>query len=176
MAVAISDSRVLRRLLTALIAAAPRPASTGWAVASQSEMPRPSAYVDEAVQRRVADAAPRPVRDPPQADGVERVVDHLQVRHDVLDLGALVEARAADHLVGDALAHEHVLEHAALGVRAVDDPDLGEAVAALEQRGDLGRDEPRLGVLVLGLDHVHRLALAEVRPQVLLLAGRGCAR
>jgi hypothetical protein len=60
-------------------------------------------------QRRVADPAPRPVRDPLQRDGVVRVVDHLEVRDHVLDLSALVEARAADHLVGDPLADEHVL-------------------------------------------------------------------
>ena len=103
-------------------------------------------------------------------DGVVRVVEHLQVRDHVLDLGALVELRAADHLVGDALAHEHVLEHAALRVRAVDDGDLARAVALLDQARDLGGDEARLGVLVLGLDDAHRLALAEVRPEVLLLA------
>ena len=57
-AVAISDSSVLRRLLTALIAAAPRPASAGWAAASQSEMPRPSAYVE----RRFSDVSPMPRR------------------------------------------------------------------------------------------------------------------
>ena len=85
-------------------------------------------------ERRVADAAPRPVRDPQERDRVVRVVDHLQVRDRVLDLGALVEARAADHLVGDALADEHVLEHAALRVRAVEDGDLAPREALLDER------------------------------------------
>ncbi len=105
-----------------------------------------------------------------QRHEVVRVVDHLQIRDRVLDLGALVEAWAADHLVADALPDEHVFEHAALRVRAVDDGDLAAAVALLDAARDLGRDEPRLAVLVLGLDDVHELALAEVRPQVLLLA------
>ena len=65
----------------------------------------------EALDRRVSDAAPRPVRDPHQRDRVRRVVQHLEVRDRVLDLGALVEARPADHLVGDALPDEDVLEH-----------------------------------------------------------------
>jgi len=52
------------------------------------------------------------LRSAKQRDGVERVVDHLQVGDQILDLGALVEARAADYAVADLLAHEHVLEHA----------------------------------------------------------------
>ena len=47
----------------------------------------------EARERRVADPAPGPVRDPLEGDGVERVVDHLEVGDQVLDLGPLVEAR-----------------------------------------------------------------------------------
>ena len=85
-------------------------------------------------ERRVADPAARPVRDPRERDGVVRVVDHLQVRDRVLDLGALVEARPADHLVGDALADEHVLEHARLRVRPVEDRDLAAGVALLDER------------------------------------------
>ena len=40
----------------------------------------------------------------------------------------------------------------------------------LDELGDLGGDEARLGVLVLDLDHAHRVALAELRPEVLRLA------
>ena len=90
----------------------------------------PVCVTDEAGERGVADAAPGPVGDPRQRDGVERVVEHLQVGDRILDLRPLVEPRAADHLVGDPLADEHVLQHAALRVRAVDDCDLGRAVAA----------------------------------------------
>ena len=125
---------------------------------------------DEPLQRRVADAAAGPVGDPHQRDGVGRVVEHRQVGDRVLDLGALVEARAADHLVRDLLAHEHVLEHAALRVRPVEDGDLRRRPAVLDEARDLGGDEARLGVLVLDLDDLHRLALAELREEALRLA------
>ena len=106
-----------------------------------------------------------------ERDGVVRVVDRLEVGDRVLDLGALVEPRPADHLVVDPLPDEHVLEHAALRVRAVDDRDLAPgSKPSSTSAGDLGGDEPRLGVLVLDLDHPHRLALAELRPEPLLLA------
>ncbi len=124
----------------------------------------------ESSDRRVADPAPRLVRDPHQRDGVVRVVDHLQVRDDVLDLGPLVELRAADHLVLDRLADEHVLEHARLRVRPVEDRDLRAAEALLDEAGDLDGDEPRLGVLVLDLEHADRLSLPQLRPELLRLA------
>ena len=146
------------------------PASSARPSASQSEIPSPVGERLQPRERGVPHAAPRPVRDPRQRHGVVRVVDRLQVGDRVLDLGALVEARPADHLVGDPLPDEHVLEHAALRVRAVDDRDLAEARAGLDEPGDLGGDEPRLGVLVLDLDHAHGLALAELRPEALLLA------
>src|SRR5207253_9798843 len=88
----------------------------------------------------------------------------------VLDLRARVQARAADHLVRDALANEYVLEHARLRVRAVEDRDLAPGVAILAERGDARGDEARLRVLVLDLRHLDRLALAELGEEVLLLA------
>src|SRR4029077_2958595 len=57
-----------------------------------------------------------------------------------------------------------------LRVRAVEDRDLAPRVAELDERGDLGRDESRFGVLVLDLEHADGLTVAELRPQVLLLA------
>ena len=45
----------------------------------------------------------------------------------VLDLGAVVELRAADHLVADLRPHEHVLEHPRLRVGPVEDGDLARA-------------------------------------------------
>ena len=124
----------------------------------------------EASDRRVADPAPRLVRDPHQRDGVVRVVDHLQVRDHVLDLRPLVELRAADHLVLDRLPDEHVLEHPRLRVRPVEDRDLRAAEALLDEAGDLDGDEPGLGVLVLDLEHADRLAVPQLRPELLRLA------
>src|SRR5205814_10671488 len=51
-----------------------------------------------------------------------------------------------------------------------DDGELVPVEALLDEHGDLGSDVPRLGVLVLDLDSADRLALAELRPEVLLLA------
>ena len=124
----------------------------------------------ETGDRRVPDPAPWPVRDSHQRDGVVGVVDHLQIGHDVLDLGPLVELRAADHLVLDRLADEHVLQHSRLCVRPVEDRDLRAAEALLDEAGDLDGHEPRLGVLVLDLEHADRLALPQLRPELLRLA------
>ena len=120
--------------------------------------------------RSCADAAPRRVHDAPERDRVGRVHEQRQVGERVLDLGALVEARAADHLVADPVAHQHVLEHPALRVRPVEDRDLVARLALVHEPLDLGHDEARLGVLVLELAHVHRIALAELRPERLVLA------
>ena len=131
----------------------------------------------QAVDAGVADAAPRLVDDAPQRDLVGRVVEHAQVRHRVLDLGALVEARAADHLVGHAVADEQVLEHARLRVRAVEDRDVARRSSRPRcRRADARRDDARLVVLVLGLDHADRLAVAELAPEPLLDAVPRCAR
>ena len=125
---------------------------------------------DEPLERGVTEPAPWPVRDPQQRDGVRRVVEDGEVRDRILDLGALVEARAADHLVRDLLAHEHVLEHAALRVRPVEDRQLGCRPPLLDETCDLRGDVARLGVLVLDLDDLHGIALPELGEEVLWLA------
>ncbi len=150
--------------------AAPTPASSANSSASQREIPCAFGVGLEPGERRVADPAPRLVRDSLQRDGVVGVVDHLEVRDDVLDLGALVEARAADHLVRDGLADEHVLQHPRLRVRPVEDADLRAREALLDEPGDLRRDEACLGVLVLDLEGMHGLTLAELREELLRLA------
>ena len=166
----MSDCSSVWRRRTALSGAAPTPGLLRL-VESLEERDALRVRVDlKPRDRRVADAAARPVGDPRERDAVERVVDHLQVRDGVLDLGPLVEARAADHLVGDLLADEHVLQHARLGVRPVEDRDLGAGVALVDQPRDLGGDEARLRVLVLDLDHAHRVALPQLAEEVLRLA------
>ena len=122
----------------------------------------------KALDARRADAAPRLVDRASQRDRVGRVVERLQVRHRVLDLGALVEAGAADHLVGNAVSHEQVLEDARLRVRPVEDCDVSRGDALVEQPANARSDEACLGLLVLHLDHADRLALAEVGPEALL--------
>ena len=101
----------------------------------------------------------------------------LQVGQRVLDLAAVVEAGAADHLVGDARAHELLFEHAALGVGAVEDGDVAPAVlAAVVQPGDLVRDPLRLVALVVGVVAHDRLAVALSRSTAPWACGRRCWR
>ncbi len=122
---------------------------------------------DDAPQRGLPEAAARRVGDAREADDVEGVGEQREVGDRVLDLGALVELRAADHLVGDLAAHERVLEHARHRVRAVEHRDLGARGALVDEPLDLADDEARLGVLVLELAHVDRLAGAQFAPQAL---------
>ena len=124
----------------------------------------------QAVQRGVADAAPGLVHDPPQRHLVGGVVQHLQVGDQILHLGPLVELGPTHHPVVDALAGEQILQHPRLGVHAVEDGDLAGIGAVVERRLDAAGHVPGFGVLVLGLDHPHHVARAEVRPQPLRLA------
>lgn len=74
-----------------------------------------------------------------------------QVRQDVPDLLALVEAHTADDLVGQADADEDLFEDTGLGVGAVEDGDVARlGVALVRQPVDLVGDELRLVVLGVG--------------------------
>ena len=85
----------------------------------------------------------------------------------MLDLRALEEAQAPVDAVRHAGAEQRVLEHARLGVRAVEDRDLGECQTFLGQPLDDVDDERRL-VDVRRRGHgAHRVALALGGPQVL---------
>src|SRR5215218_267453 len=124
---------------------------------------------EDAALRGVADATSRRVHDPPEGHRVGGVHEQRQVGERVLDLGPLVEARAADHLVRDAVPHEHVLEHPALGIRPVEDRHVVARAALVHEPLDLRHDEAGLGVLVLELANVRRIALAQVAPERLRL-------
>ena len=120
-------------------------------------------------QRRGADAATGGVGDPGEGVGVLRVGEDDEVGQRVLDLGAVVELRPADDLVGDLAADQRVLQDPGLRVRPVEDGDLRAAEPGVEQPLDLADDEPRLGVLVVHLADADGVAVAEVRPQRLEL-------
>ena len=79
----------------------------------------------DAYLRAVADTAPRRVQDAPQAHRVIGVGDGAQVGDDVTHFLTLVELRAADHLVRDAVADEDFLHCTRAGVGAVEDGDIG---------------------------------------------------
>ena len=91
--------------------------------------------LDDAGLGAVADAALGDVEDPAQVDGVGRVGDDPQVGQGVLDLAPLVEAGAADHLVGQADPHEHLLDGPGLGVGAVEDGDVLGPARRARRRG-----------------------------------------
>ena len=109
-----------------------------------------------------------------------------QVGQRVLDLAALVEARAADELVAHAVAQERLLDRPALGVGAVHDRDVarrsgrsspvvgargpGSSRDAAGQRLDLARDPLGLLLLAVGLEALDRPAARVLRPQLLVLA------
>ncbi|GAA3297762.1 hypothetical protein GCM10020295_31490 [Streptomyces cinereospinus] len=120
----------------------------------------------------VADAALGHVEDPAQRHRVLRVGQHAQVGQDVPDLLALVEADAADDLVGQADADEDLLEDTGLGVGAVEHGDVtGLGLARVREAVYLVGDE--LGLVVLGVGDVagDARARARVGPQVLGAAG-----
>jgi hypothetical protein len=85
------------------------------------------------------------------------------------DASPLVEPRAADHLIGDLLPDQDILENPRLSVRAIEDADLGTRIALLRERCDLRGDEACFRVLVLDLDDAHRLTLPQLAPKVLRL-------
>ena len=78
------------------------PAAGARRSASMNGMPWPPGHGVEPPDGGVADAALGHVEDPLEADLVDRVDDRLDVGERVLDLAPVVEAGAADDLVGDA--------------------------------------------------------------------------
>ena len=125
----------------------------------------------EHLERRLRPFADAPlglVDDAAQRDDVALVGDGPQVGQCVADLLALVEAHAADDLVRQADADEHLLEHAALGVGAVEHRDPGRRDGGVVgELVDLVGDELRLVALVVADVADDALALSRCRPQVL---------
>ena len=79
------------------------------------------------------------------------VAQGAQVRQGVLDFLTLVEAGTADHAVGQAGTHEHVLEGSGLRVGAVEDCDVTGLHAVLIGKAvNFAGDVACLGVLRLG--------------------------
>ena len=117
----------------------------------------------------VTDAAFGLVQDAAQVDVVVRVDQDAQVGEGVLDFLALVEARAADHLVRQPDADQDILDGAGLGVGAVEDGDVaGTEVAFVLEPVDFLGDELGFVVLVLADVADDLLAVALRGPQPLL--------
>ena len=125
----------------------------------------------EPADRGVADAALRFVEDALDAHLVERVDDRPEIGERVLDLLAVVETGAADHLVGDTGAHEGFFDDPALRVRPVEDGDVAPPLAVGVVEVGCGAGHPRGFVrLVLGLVARDPVTLAVVAPEHLRLA------
>ena len=147
------------------------PASSARRIASRKGDPLDAGELVEPRHAGVADAALGHVEHALDVDLVGRVDERSQVRHRVLDLTPVVEARAADHLVRHAHAHERLFDHAALGVGAVEHGDLApvHAVVAVQLLRRAGHPD-RLVALVLGVVADDAVAHAGVGPQRLRLA------
>ena len=158
---------------SAFTAAAPSPLTrAGSAAVSQIVSPSACAWPVTRAERRVPDAAPRRVDDARERDDVGGIREQRQVRDGVLDLRALVELGAADHLIGDVAAHQLVLDHARHRVRAVEHGDLGRRGALVDQTLGLADDVARLGVLIGEFAQLHGVAGAEIAPELLLMPPR----
>ena len=99
----------------------------------------------------VTDATLRHVQHSLHADLVDRVHDGPHVRESILHLTAVVEARAADDLVGNAEAHQLIFDHPAHRVRSIEDGDIAPTFALVVQPADLVRHPLRLVALVVGV-------------------------
>ena len=94
-----------------------------------------------------------------ESTSLRGLTQDAQVRERVLDLGALVELRAADDLVGHVRGPQRLLEHARLGVDAVEDGDLAQVGPLGARAARIGvDDERRLVALVARRDDADGLA------------------
>ena len=109
--------------------------------------------------RLVAEAALGGVDDPLEGEVVGGLGDDAQISERVADLGALVEAEAADDPVGQADGDEPVLELAGLELGADQDRAVGELAAAMLDRLELVADPARLLGPVPDADHLDLVAL-----------------
>ena len=124
------------------------------------------------LDRGGADTAARRIDDALDAHLVCRVHDHLEVGHDVADLGTVEESRAAHNLVGHARAQEHIFEDTRLGVGAIEHGDIVIARTLGMQLFDLASNPATLVALIACLEGLDLLAVALGRKQALVLALR----
>src|SRR5690349_5196070 len=121
-----------------------------------------------AVDRRhglVAEAALGQIDDAFEGEVVGGLADQAEVGDRIADLGALVEAEAADDLVGQADRDEALLELAGLELGADEDGDVVEREAAALHGLDVLADAARLLRAVPDADDLDLLAVAFVGPE-----------
>ena len=105
------------------------------------------------------------VDDPLEGEVVGRLGDQAEVGERIADLGALVEAEAADDLVGEADGDEALLELAGLELGADEDRGIVERAAAALVRLDLLADAARFLGAVPHADDLDPVALVDLGPQ-----------
>ena len=119
----------------------------------------------QGAQRRFAQPAARRVVDALEGKVVVGLHRDPAIGQRVADLLALVEARPADHPVGQAHGDEAFLELAGLEAGAHQDGDLGQLVLVALQGLDLLADRARLLVAVPHAAQRDALALLDLGPQ-----------
>ena len=124
------------------------------------------------LDRRLADATARHVDDALRRDVVGGIHGEREVRHDVANFGTVEEARSAHDAIRHARAQQHVFEHAALSVRAIEDCYLVVAHAGTAAFFDLAGYPAALVALVACKVDFDLVAIFGVREQLLLLAVR----
>ena len=117
------------------------------------------------LQGRLAEPALGQIDDALEREVVVRLMDHAQIGDRVADLGALVEARAADHAVRQAEIDEALLEGAGLEARPHQHGDVVEAAAGALMGLDLLADEARLLLVVPQGRDAHPAAVLALGPE-----------
>ncbi|RMR60167.1 hypothetical protein ALP84_05238 [Pseudomonas cichorii] len=118
------------------------------------------------LDRLLANAPCGNVDDPLQRGIVATAFQQAQIRHGVLDLGALEESLAAVDAVRNALAQQGFFQHPRLGVGAIQNGNVVTRQAGLQGAFDGFDHVARFVVFVEGGIQVDQIAIAHVGPQL----------
>ena len=113
-------------------------------------------------EARFAQATSRRIDDALEFQIVGRVERHVEIGGRVPDLLALIEARAADHAIGEAERDEAILEGAHLKARPHQDGDLAQVLPLALKLLDILADDAGFLLIVPAALHLDLLAGAAV--------------
>ena len=113
-------------------------------------------------QARFAQATSRRIGDALEFQIVGRVEGHVEIGGRVPDLLPLVEARAADHAIGEAERDEAILEGAHLKARPHQDGDLAQVLPLALKLLDILADDAGFLLIVPAALHLDLLAVGAV--------------
>ncbi len=126
----------------------------------------------ELLDRGGANTAAGGINDALNAHLVGRVHNHLEIGHNVANLGAVKEARTAHNLIGHTCTQEHIFENARLGIGAIKNCNVVVARARIVQLVNLRGNPATLVALVACLIGLNLFAIALSREQALIFALR----